>query len=141
MEVCDGHDNVQMVRCKTCLVASGKPMILALKISSLMQHEGRRTMARSLPGGIRQGQQYIARDCRHLKNGRLFAARSARPIEEAARDVSGEKARKRQQMGTILHLLQQRRPMVDFSNSPTLFQFFGVPKLSRRHWSEGAGGL
>jgi hypothetical protein len=118
-------------------------MILALKISLLIQHDGRRTTERSLSGGIRKGQHYhyVARDCRHLKNERLLATRGTRPILEAIQDVTGERGRKRQQMGTILHLLQQRRPMIDYTNSPKLYQFLSVPKLPQRHWSDGTGWI
>jgi hypothetical protein len=64
-----------------------------------------------------------------------------RPINEAVQDMVGEKARKRQQMGVIFHLLSTGRPMMDYSAIRPMLQFLGVPKLAKRHWSDGVGWM
>jgi hypothetical protein len=64
-----------------------------------------------------------------------------RPINEAVQDMVGEKARKRQQMGVIFHLLSTGRPMMDYSAIRPMLQFLGVPKLAKRHWNDGAGWM
>jgi hypothetical protein len=56
-------------------------------------------------------------------------------------EVAGERARKRQQMGIIFHLLTTGRPMVDYTAMRPLLQFISVPKLSKWHWSDSAGWM
>jgi hypothetical protein len=124
---------VTMVKCTTCSIATGKPTILALKIATLQLHQGNYTANRNMAGGVKKGDRYIASTCRHLKNERILASRGVRPIDEAVQDIVGEKARKRQQMGVIFHLLSTGRPMVDYSGIRPMLQFLGVPKLAKRH--------
>jgi hypothetical protein len=119
---------VTMVKCTTCSVAAGKPVMLALKIATLQCHEGNYT-----------AEKYVKNNCRHLRNEWTLASKGVRPIDEAIQDIAGEKARKWQQMGMIFHLLTTCRPMVDFSAIRPMLQFLGVPKLAKRHWSDGAG--
>jgi hypothetical protein len=106
---------ITMVKCTTCSVATGKPTILALKIVTLQRHQGNYTAEKNMPGDIKKGDKYVAANCQHLKNERTVASRGVRPIDEAIQDMVGEKARKKQQMGVIFHLLSTRRPMVDFA--------------------------
>ena len=94
-----------------------------------------------MPGGIKKGQKYVATSCRHLKNERLVASRGVRPIDEAMQEVAGERARKRQQMGIIFHLLATGRPLVDYTALWPVLQFLHVPKLAKRHWSDSAGWM
>jgi hypothetical protein len=69
------------------------------------------------------------------------ASRGLQPIDEAMQEVAGERARKRQQMGIIFHLLTIGRPMVDFTALRPVLQFLSVPKLAKRHWSDSAGWM
>jgi hypothetical protein len=135
------RSGVTMVRCTTCELATGKPTILALKIATLQRYEGNYTAEKNMPGGVKKGDKYIATNCRHLKNERVVAKRGMRPIQEAIQDVVGERARKRQQMGVIFHLLSSGRPMVDYGTSRSMLQFLGVPKLAKRHWNDVAGWI
>jgi hypothetical protein len=43
--------------------------------------------------------------------------------------LKGETGRKRQQFATIMHLLQQGRPMLEFEVLKPLFSYFNVPML------------
>ena len=74
---------VTMVRCTMCSVASGKPTILALKITTLQRHQGNYTAEKDMPGGVKKGKKYLSQNCRHLKNERILASRVTRPIIEA----------------------------------------------------------
>jgi hypothetical protein len=102
-------------------------------------HEGNYTVEKNMPGGVKKGEKFVNNNCRHLRNERTLATRGVRPIDEAIQDIVGEKARKQQQMGIIFHLLSTGRPMVDFSSIRPMLQFLAVPKLAKRHWSDGAG--
>jgi hypothetical protein len=74
---------VTMVKCTTCSMATGKPTILALKIATLQRHQGNYTAEKNMPGGVKKGEKYLSRNCRHLKNERTLATRAMRPINEA----------------------------------------------------------
>jgi hypothetical protein len=130
-----------MVKCRTCEMATEKPTILALKIATLQRHEGHYTAEKNMPGGIKKGKKYVATNCRHLKNERLVASRGLRPIDEAMQEVARERARKRQQIGIIFHLLTIGRSMVDFTALRPVLQFLSTPKLAKQHWSDSAGWM
>jgi hypothetical protein len=98
-------EGVTMVKCTTCLVVTGKPTILALKITILQQHQGNYTAEKNMLGDIKKGDKYVNADYQHLKNERTIASRGVHPIDEAIQDMVGKKAQKRQQMGIIFHLL------------------------------------
>ena len=66
-------------------------------------------------GGVKKGEKYVASNYRHLKNECALASRGVRWINEGVLDVVGEKARKKQQMEVIFHLLSTRQPMLDYS--------------------------
>ena len=106
---------VMMVKCTTCSVAIGKPMILALKIATLQQYQGNYTAEKNMPDGIKKSDKYVAANCHYLKNKHTVASRGIRPIDKAIQDMVGKKARKKQQMGVIFHLLNTGRPVVDFA--------------------------
>ena len=53
--------------------------------------------------------------------------------------LKGERARKQIQFATILHLLYKGRPMLEYTTLHPLFSFLGVPKLPKKHWSDGVG--
>jgi hypothetical protein len=101
---------ITMVKCRTYEIATRKPTILALKIATLQRHEGHYTAKKNMLGGVKKGQKYVATNCRHLKNEQLVASQGVRPIDKAIQEVAGERARKRQQMGIIFHLLATGGP-------------------------------
>jgi hypothetical protein len=114
--------------------------ILGPKWDTLQKHGGRRRAKKAIPAkGIKEGQYYTAHNYRHLVNERLYAARQvAKPITVLLREVKGERARKRQQMGTIFHLLAEGRPMTTFEGMRSLLQFLGCPRIPTRHWSDNS---
>jgi hypothetical protein len=137
--VVDEKSGLTMVKCLTCEAMTRKPVILALKIETLQRHQGKRITIKNMSRGVKKGDKYITKTCMHLKNERTLASTAARPIDEAVQVVSGERARKRLQMGVIFHLLKQGCPMLEYATNQPLLQFLNVPKLARRHWSDGAG--
>jgi hypothetical protein len=68
----------------------------------------------------------------------MYAARSIVTIAQQMASVKGERARKRQQFATVLHTLQEGRPMLEYQALRPLFTFLGVPHMSRNHWSDSS---
>jgi hypothetical protein len=115
--------------------------IRGLKWDTLQKHGRRRRAKKAIPvKGIKEGQYYKAHNCRHLVNERLYVAwQVAKPITVLLREIKGERAQKRQQMGTIFHLLAEGRPMIAFEGMRSLLQFLGCPRIPTRHRSDNSG--
>ena len=139
-ELFRGSDGLfQSVRCVVCSQITGKPKILGPKWDTLVKHSGKRKATKNMALGIKKGQWYVAKNCKHLRNERLYAARNSVTVAQQLAVVKGERARKRLQFATILHLLQNGRPMLEYAALQPLFTFLDVPKLPKRHWSDSAG--
>ena len=139
-ELIRGTDGLfEYVKCVVCSQITGKPKILCPKWDTLAKHGGKRKATRNMANGIKKGQHYIAKNCKHLRYERLYAARDTVTVAQQLAVVKGERARKRLQFATILHLLQEGRPMLEYAAIQPLLEFLDVPKLPRRHWSDSAG--
>jgi hypothetical protein len=99
-----------------CSTFEAQEKLLKPKWDTLKKYGGKRKAKKAIPmKNIQKGQWYIAYNYKHLVNERRYAARSAqKPIIQQLREVKGERARKRQQLATIFHFLQQGRPMVEY---------------------------
>ena len=86
-----------------------------------------------MANGIKKGQHYIAKNCKHLWYERLYAARDTVTMAQQLDVVKGERARKRLQFATILHLPQEGCPMLEYAAIQPLLEFLDVPKLPRQH--------
>jgi hypothetical protein len=134
------NDLYDFVKCNICSTIEGREKILAPKWDTLKKHGGKRKAVKNMHGGILCGQWYKAVNCKHLRNERKWAARGvAIPVRDQLLELKGERARKRLQMGTIFHLLEQGRPMLEYEALQPLFEFLEVPKIPKRHWSDNAG--
>jgi hypothetical protein len=69
----------------------------------------------------------------------MYAARSIVTVAQQMASMKGERARKRQQFATVLHTLQEGRPMLEYEALRPLFTFLGVPHMSMNHWSDSSG--
>ena len=105
----------------------------------MSKHSGKRKATRNLPSGIKKGQWYIAKNYKHLRYERIYAAKVTVSVAQQLVVLKGEHARKRLQFATILHLLQEGRSMLAYAALQPLLVFLDVPKLSKRHWSDSAG--
>ena len=74
---------VTMVKCTTCLVATGKLTVLALKIATLQRHQGNYTAKKNMPSNTKKCDKYVAANFRHLKNKPIVASKGMCPIDEA----------------------------------------------------------
>ena len=81
----------------------------------------------------------MAKNCKHLQYERLCAARNYVTVAKQLATVKGERAWKRLQFATILYLLQEGRPMLEYAALVPLLNFLNVPKLPMRPCSDTAG--
>jgi hypothetical protein len=132
--------SMMMVKCTTCSVVTGKPRILALKIATLQWHQGNYTAEKNMPGGIKKGNKYMNTNCRHLKNERIVASRGMHPVDKAIKDSRRESSEAVANGSNLSHA-QYLASKVEFSAIRLMLQFLGVPKLPKRHWSDGAGWI
>ena len=129
----------ESVKCVICSLVTGKPKILGPKWDTLSKHGGKRKATKNLLQGIKKGQWYVAKNCKHLRYERIYASRNTVTVAQQLAVVKGERARKRILYATIVHLLQEGRPMLEYTALQSLLQFLKVPKLPRRHWGDNAG--
>ena len=109
------------------------------KWETLKKHSGKRKATEDMNSiGVKEGEWYIDLKCKHLRNEQLLFGRSRSTVLEQVTVVRGNRARKQIQFATILHLLQEGRPMLEYAALFPLFTFLGVPKLPRKHWSNGS---
>ena len=86
-------------------------------------HAGKRKASKDLSSGVKKDEWYVDKNCRHFRNERSFASRQRTTMAEQVCAVQDEHARKRIQFATILHLLHEGRPMVEYSELESLFTF------------------
>jgi hypothetical protein len=139
-ELYRGSDGLyESVKCLVCSTITDKPKILGPKWDTLIKHGGKRKAIKNMAGRIKKGQWYIARNCKHLRFEQLYAARSVVTVAQQVVEVTGERARKRQQFATVLYILREGRPMLEYQALQPLFSFLGVPEMPKRHWSDPVG--
>ena len=117
----------------------GRDKILGPKWDTLMKHGGKRKATRDMPNGPKKDKWYQDKNCRHVKNECIFAARSCITVLDQVTEVKGERGRKQIQFAIILHLLHEGCPMLEYTALQPLLCFLGVPKLPKKHWSNSAG--
>ena len=90
----------------------GKSKILGPKWDILKKHEDKYKATKNMAGGIKMGEWYIARNCKHLRFERICAAQNVVTMAQQVASVIGERAKKRQQFTTFLHILREGRTML-----------------------------
>lgn len=74
---------LHMVKCKVCSVIDRKDCIMAPKSDTLFKHDGKRTAKKDLPQHkVKAGEHYIAMQCKHRRNVRLYASKPAATVLE-----------------------------------------------------------
>ncbi len=88
----------------------------------------------------KQGKWYVNKKCNHAKNEVDYSKKNYLTfVEQIQRGVKGEQGKKWQQFATILHLLQQGQPILEFEALKSLFSFLNVPLLPKHNWSDSMG--
>jgi len=132
---------LHMVKCKVCSEFDRKPCVMAPKSDTLWKHDGKRCAKKDLPQyGVKKGEHYIAAQCKHRKNMRLYAARAPSSIlEQVNHCTTVEARRKRVQFATLFQVLENGRPMVEFESRRSLYKLLAVPDLPSAHWCDNSG--
>jgi hypothetical protein len=132
---------LHMVRCRVCSAVGKKPCVMAPKSDTLFKHDGRRTAKKPIPRyGVKVGESYMALDCKHRQNMKIYAARPQSTILEAVNhSTSVEAVRKRVQFATIFQVLSGGRPMLEYEARHALYKFIRVPDCPAQHWCDSSG--
>ena len=132
---------LHLVRCRVCSAVGKKPCVMAPKSDTLFKHDGRRTAKKDIPKyGVKVGESYMALDCKHMQNLKVYAARPQSTILEAVNhSTSMEAVRKRVQFATIFQVLSGGRPMLEYEARHALYKFIRVPNCPTQHWCDGSG--
>jgi len=132
---------LQMVRCKVCSSLDRKPCIMAPKSDTLFKHDGKRTAKKDMPQyKVKAGETYIATQCKHRKNLRLYAAKPPATVLEQLNNCTTVEARKKRvQFATLFQLLSDGRPMMEFESRQSLYKLLQVPDLPAAHWCDNSG--
>ncbi|KAG0572981.1 hypothetical protein KC19_VG138700 [Ceratodon purpureus] len=130
----------ETVLCLSCTSIRGQITTLAAKWDTLQKHAGKRKAKKDMPRiGVKEGQWFMDKNCKHARNERIWASRRSSTVIEQVCAVKGERARKRQQFATLLHLLHEGRLMAEYAALESLLTFLEVPKLPKKHWNATAG--
>jgi len=69
------------MKCKVCSLIENKEKIIGCKWDTLTKHQGYTIALWDMPKlGVKKGEKYIAHDCAHLKNMKLYAHRGPKSI-------------------------------------------------------------
>jgi hypothetical protein len=83
--------------------------------------------------GLKKGQEYIAKDCTHLKNLRLYVHRGSKSILVQVNRLVGEGNWKIVQMQSIFHVLFHGCSMLEYESLYDLFKNLNVSINSSIH--------
>jgi hypothetical protein len=84
-----------LVKCKICFLIEKKGKIMGCKWDTLTKHQGCQIVSRDMLSlGVKKGGEYIAKDCAHMKNMKLYAKRGSKSILVQVNRPIGEGNRK-----------------------------------------------
>jgi hypothetical protein len=132
---------LHMVKCRTYTTVDGREKLLAPKLDTLLKYEGRRRAAENMSAkGLKKGEVYVLKSCRHQHNSAIFAARKPNSILKQV-NLFGtlERKKKKVQFASLFHILSQGRPLVYYESLERLYEFLDVPNLPRMHWCDSSG--
>jgi hypothetical protein len=89
---------------------------MAPKSDTLFKHDGKRIARKDLSlYKVKAGEHYIATQCKHRKNMRLYATKSPASVLEQVNQCTSLEARKKKvQFATLFQMLSDGRPMLEF---------------------------
>jgi predicted metallopeptidase len=65
---------INVMKCKVCSLFENKDKIIGCKWDTLTKHQRCRIVVHNMPKlGMKKGGEYIAHDCIHLRNMKLYA--------------------------------------------------------------------
>ena len=66
----------ESIKCVLCSTIEEKDKILGSKWDTITKHSGKRKVKKNIANGIKKGQWYVAKNCKHFQNKRIFASRN-----------------------------------------------------------------
>ncbi len=78
--------------------------------------------------GVKKGGKYIAIECIHLKNMKLYLWRGPKFILAKANKLMGERNWKIVKIKTLFHVLSHWHPMLEYKSLYEMFVSLGVSK-------------
>jgi len=94
------------MRCKVCSFIENKDKIIKCKWDILTKHDGYRIVIHDLPRlGVKKGGEYIAKDCAHLINMRLWAQQGPNFVLQQVNKPLGKGNQKIVQFKSLFHIL------------------------------------
>jgi hypothetical protein len=118
---------IQSVKCKVCSLIESKDKIIGCKWDTLTKHACRKIVVRELLRlGVKEGGTYIAIDCAHLQNMKLYVQRGPKSILTQVNKLVGEGNRKMVQMKALFHVFTHGHPMLEYKTLYELFASLGV---------------
>jgi hypothetical protein len=83
---------------------------------------------------VKKGEWYMAKDCKHVKNGTTYACKGRESVlQQVANGVVGGKCRNVFQFATLFHTLKHGRPMLQYEAHKELFDFLNLEKNPKMH--------
>ncbi len=105
------------------------------KEDTLTKHLDWKIVVWDLPKfGVKKGGEYIAINCIHLKNMRLYVWRGPKSILAKANKLMGEGNWKVVKIKTLFHVLSHGHPMFEYESLYKMFVSLGVSKSPTMYW-------
>jgi hypothetical protein len=131
---------IQIVRCKVCSLVENKDKIVRCKWGTLTKHVNQRIIVHDLPQfGVKEGGEYIAKDCAHLKNMWLWAQRGPNFVLQQIKKPLGKGNQKILQFKSLFHIFSHGCPKLEYETMYDLFTTLKVPINPKMHWSDFVG--
>jgi hypothetical protein len=129
------------VKSIACSAINGKPKLIEAKLDNFEKHEGKRVaVLDNVKRGLKKNDVYHDKECSHLRNVSLFAARRPESILKLVNGaVAGENRRKGVQYSTLFSVLQYGRTMSNYSSSRFLLEHLKINHLPTKHWYKSSG--
>ncbi len=136
--LCVGSNgNLHIIKCRICNEVEGTYKLLFLKWDCFYKHVGCKKVEKNIGIDVKKGDWYYLKVSKHAKNKKLLAFCSHEfVVAQIVNCFVGKKLQKVVQFATMLQLLQQGCPMLEYEALKLLFQFLQVPKNNKKHWNE-----
>lgn len=102
-------------------------LIVGCKWDILTKNVSCKIVVHDLPKlGVQKGEEYIAKDCAHLKNMKLYAQWGSKLVLAQVNNFVDKGNQKMVQMKTFFHILVHGHPMFVYESLYELFASLGV---------------
>jgi len=118
---------------KICSNIEHKDKLLAPKWDSPQKHVNKKKVDKPMKG-VKKGEWYVSKDCKHRKNEVVYASKGREFIlQQVTNELAGEKHKKLVQFATLFHTLKHGRPMLEYEVHKDLFYHLNLEENSKMH--------